>query len=130
MRRRKLLTIVFVAAATCGAHGPAFADEFQDWLREARKHELDGYARELHRILGAWIKRGDAELGSANLSVQILRRAQDLITTAIADDSSSAKRDGINAALDKLGKLRNLNSGPVQIYVQRGDLLFYESLRP
>jgi serine protease Do len=35
-----------------------------------------------------------------------------------------------NAAVDKLGKLRNLNSGPVQIYVQRGDLLFYESLRP
>lgn len=35
-----------------------------------------------------------------------------------------------SAAIDKLGKLRNLNSGPVQIYVQRGDLLFYESLRP
>ncbi|MEM9495264.1 MAG: Do family serine endopeptidase [Pseudomonadota bacterium] len=35
-----------------------------------------------------------------------------------------------DAAIDKLGKLRNLNSGPVQIYVQRGDLLFYESLRP
>lgn len=35
-----------------------------------------------------------------------------------------------NTAVDKLGKLRNLNSGPVQIYVQRGDLLFYESLRP
>jgi len=35
-----------------------------------------------------------------------------------------------DAAVDKLGKLRNLNSGPVQIYVQRGDLLFYESLRP
>ena len=35
-----------------------------------------------------------------------------------------------NAAIDKLGKLRNLNSGPVQIYVQRGDLLFYEQLRP
>ncbi len=35
-----------------------------------------------------------------------------------------------SAAVDKLGKLRNLNSGPVQIYVQRGDLLFYESLRP
>ena len=34
------------------------------------------------------------------------------------------------AAIDKLDKLRNLNSGPVQIYVQRGDLLFYESLRP
>ncbi len=34
------------------------------------------------------------------------------------------------AAIDKLSKLRNLNSGPVQIYVQRGDLLFYESLRP
>jgi len=34
------------------------------------------------------------------------------------------------AAVDKLAKLRNLNSGPVQIYVQRGDLLFYESLRP
>ena len=34
------------------------------------------------------------------------------------------------AAVDKLSKLRNLNSGPVQIYVQRGDLLFYESLRP
>ena len=35
-----------------------------------------------------------------------------------------------DTAIDKLGKLRNLNSGPVQIYVQRGDLLFYESLRP
>lgn len=35
-----------------------------------------------------------------------------------------------SAAVDKLGKLRNLNSGPVQIYVQRGDMLFYESLRP
>jgi serine protease Do len=34
------------------------------------------------------------------------------------------------AAVEKLSKLRNLNSGPVQIYVQRGDLLFYESLRP
>ena len=34
------------------------------------------------------------------------------------------------AAVDKLGKLRNLNSGPVQIYVQRGDMLFYEQLRP
>ena len=34
------------------------------------------------------------------------------------------------AAADKLDKLRNLNSGPVQIYVQRRDLLFYESLRP
>jgi len=34
------------------------------------------------------------------------------------------------AAVSKLDKLRNLNSGPVQIYVQRGDLLFYESLRP
>ena len=33
-------------------------------------------------------------------------------------------------AVDKLAKLRNLNSGPVQIYIQRGDLLFYESLRP
>jgi len=34
------------------------------------------------------------------------------------------------AAVKKLEKLRNLNSGPVQIYIQRGDLLFYESLRP
>ena len=34
------------------------------------------------------------------------------------------------AAIEKLDKLRNINSGPVQIYVQRGDLLFYESLRP
>ncbi|MGE0409770.1 MAG: Do family serine endopeptidase [Amphiplicatus sp.] len=33
-------------------------------------------------------------------------------------------------AVDKLTKLRNLNSGPVQVYIQRGDLLFYESLRP
>ncbi len=33
-------------------------------------------------------------------------------------------------AIDKLSKLRNLNSGPVQIYVQRGDMQFYESLRP
>ena len=35
-----------------------------------------------------------------------------------------------SAAVDKLSKLRNLNSGPVQIYVQRGDMLFYETLRP
>ena len=35
-----------------------------------------------------------------------------------------------DAAIDKLSKLRNLNSGPVQIYVQRGDTQFYESLRP
>jgi serine protease Do len=35
-----------------------------------------------------------------------------------------------STAIDKLSKLRNLNSGPVQIYVQRGDLLFYEQLRP
>ncbi len=35
-----------------------------------------------------------------------------------------------SSAVSKLDKLRNLNSGPVQIYVQRGDLLFYESLRP
>jgi serine protease Do len=34
------------------------------------------------------------------------------------------------AAYDKLSKLRNLNSGPVQVYVQRGDMMFYESLRP
>ncbi len=34
------------------------------------------------------------------------------------------------AAVDKLAKLKNLNSGPVQVYIQRGDLLFYESLRP
>ncbi len=34
------------------------------------------------------------------------------------------------AAVSKLDKLRNLSSGPVQIYVQRGELLFYESLRP
>ena len=34
------------------------------------------------------------------------------------------------AAVSKLDKLRNLNSGPVQIYVQRGELQFYESLRP
>ena len=35
-----------------------------------------------------------------------------------------------NAAADKLSKLRNLNSGPVQIYVQRGDKMFFEWLRP
>ena len=34
------------------------------------------------------------------------------------------------SAVDKLSKLRNLNSGPVQIYVQRGEMQFYESLRP
>jgi serine protease Do len=34
------------------------------------------------------------------------------------------------AAADKLAKLRNLNRGPVQVYIQRGDLLFYESLTP
>lgn len=34
------------------------------------------------------------------------------------------------AAVEKLDKLRNLNSGPIQIYVQRGDLLFFEMLRP
>lgn len=35
-----------------------------------------------------------------------------------------------DAAVDKLAKLRNLNSGPVQIYMQRGDTLYYEQLRP
>ncbi|NWG72256.1 MAG: Do family serine endopeptidase [Parvularculaceae bacterium] len=35
-----------------------------------------------------------------------------------------------DAAADKLAKLRNLNSGPVQIFVQRGDLAFYEQLQP
>ncbi|MEM8936142.1 MAG: Do family serine endopeptidase [Pseudomonadota bacterium] len=34
------------------------------------------------------------------------------------------------AAVALLDKLSNLNRGPAQIYVQRGDLLFYESLRP
>lgn len=34
------------------------------------------------------------------------------------------------AAVSKLDNLHSSNSGPVQIYVQRGDLLFYESLRP
>jgi serine protease Do len=34
------------------------------------------------------------------------------------------------AAATKLEKLRNINSGPVQIYVQRGDIQFYSSLRP
>ncbi|GJL95695.1 MAG: serine protease [Hyphococcus sp.] len=34
------------------------------------------------------------------------------------------------AAVKHLDKLRNNNRGPVQIYVQRGDELFYESLRP
>jgi serine protease Do len=34
------------------------------------------------------------------------------------------------AAIDKLDKLRNINSGPVQILIQRGDLLTYEQLRP
>ncbi|MCA8888581.1 MAG: PDZ domain-containing protein, partial [Parvularculaceae bacterium] len=40
------------------------------------------------------------------------------------------RMSGPEAAAGKLDKLRNLNSGPVQIYVQRGDRLFYESLRP
>ncbi|MEM9706682.1 MAG: Do family serine endopeptidase [Pseudomonadota bacterium] len=34
------------------------------------------------------------------------------------------------AAIEKLSKLRNLNSGPVHIYVQRGDIQFFEQLRP
>ncbi|MBI1393072.1 MAG: Do family serine endopeptidase [Alphaproteobacteria bacterium] len=34
------------------------------------------------------------------------------------------------AAADKLEKLRNLNSGPVLVYIQRGDRLFFDSLRP
>lgn len=34
------------------------------------------------------------------------------------------------SAVDKLSKLRNLNSGPVQIYLQRGEMQFYELLRP
>ncbi len=34
------------------------------------------------------------------------------------------------AAADKLSKLRNLNSGPVLVYIQRGDRLFFDSLRP
>ena len=32
--------------------------------------------------------------------------------------------------VDKLTNLRALHSGPVQIYVQRGDLLFFETLEP
>lgn len=35
-----------------------------------------------------------------------------------------------DAAIDKLSKLRNFSGGPVQIYVRRGDELFWESLRP
>ena len=31
---------------------------------------------------------------------------------------------------DRMDKLRNLNAGPLQIYVQRGDMLFYELIRP
>ena len=34
------------------------------------------------------------------------------------------------AAIDKLKQLKIENFGPVQIYVQRGDLLFYESFQP
>jgi serine protease Do len=34
------------------------------------------------------------------------------------------------AVVDKLSKLRNLNSGPVQIFVRRGDLSFYVPLQP
>ncbi|MEO1015253.1 MAG: Do family serine endopeptidase [Pseudomonadota bacterium] len=34
------------------------------------------------------------------------------------------------AAADKLSKLRNLNSGPVLVYIQRGNRLFFDSLRP
>ncbi len=32
--------------------------------------------------------------------------------------------------VDRMEKLRNLNAGPLQIYVQRGDMLFYELIRP
>ncbi|MEQ1931363.1 MAG: Do family serine endopeptidase [Parvularculaceae bacterium] len=70
---------------------------------------------------------------------------QGVVVTAVDPDSSASGRllpgDVIleigwermlrpDAAADKLAKLRNLNSGPVQVYIQRGDLLFYESLRP
>lgn len=34
------------------------------------------------------------------------------------------------AAIEKLDKLRNLSSGPVQVVIQRGDLLTYQQLRP
>lgn len=34
------------------------------------------------------------------------------------------------AVVDRLAKLRNLNSGPVQIFVRRGDVAFYVPLRP
>ena len=33
-------------------------------------------------------------------------------------------------AVDKFEQLRALNSGPIQIYVQRGDSLFYELIKP
>ncbi|MEO0399719.1 MAG: Do family serine endopeptidase [Pseudomonadota bacterium] len=35
-----------------------------------------------------------------------------------------------DAAANQLSKLRNLNSGPVQIHIQRGDRLYYDTLRP
>ncbi|MDZ7627890.1 MAG: Do family serine endopeptidase [Parvularculaceae bacterium] len=68
-----------------------------------------------------------------------------VVVTAVDPDSSAAiilqpgdiileigweRMTRPEAAVTKLDKLRNLNSGPVQIYVQRGELLFYESLRP
>ena len=34
------------------------------------------------------------------------------------------------SAIAKLRNLRSENAGPVQIRVQRGDLLFFETLRP
>ncbi len=32
--------------------------------------------------------------------------------------------------VERMEKLRNLNSGPLQIFVQRGDMMFYELIRP
>jgi len=70
---------------------------------------------------------------------------QGVVVTAIDPDSAAANvlkpGDVIleigwermlrpDAAADKLAKLRNLNSGPVQIFLQRGDIAFYESIRP
>ena len=91
---------------------------------------------------GLTLQRASREVAEAfNLPAEI----EGVVVTAVDPDSQAAQilkpGDVIleigwermtrpEAAVQKLDKLRNLNSGPVQIYIQRGDLLFYESLRP
>ena len=110
--------------------------------------------RILAALPGAPLPQGAAQ--SAGLTLQkatrevaeafgVIQGAEGVVVTAIDPESAAAtvlqpgdiiieigweRMTRPEAAALKLDKLRNLNSGPVQIYVQRGDTLFYESLRP